>query len=107
MIGFIFYISCALLFVPIGISCLKSKEPVGFFAGVKPPDIPENNITKYNKAVAKLWFAFAVILGLLGIPILFVKQNSPIFLIPTLGIIILSIGICIVYLKIEKKYKEK
>jgi membrane-bound ClpP family serine protease len=47
----------------------------------------------------------AVFLELFGIPILFVEQNSPVFLIMVFGVVALVIGMMIAYIRIEAKYK--
>lgn len=104
VIGFIIWLICCLIFVHIGILALKAKEPVGFFAQSEPPKVKD--IKAYNKAVAKIWFFFAVGMLLLGIPLIIGGQNSPLIIISILGAMFLSIGICVIYLFVEKKYKE-
>lgn len=49
---------------------------------------------------------FAVVFEILGIPILFFEQNSPVFLVVVLGVVVLLIGIIIAYFKVEAKYRE-
>lgn len=105
VLGFIIWSMIDLIFVVIGISTWKSKEAVGFFTFSEAPEIKE--IAKYNHAVGKLWFFFAVVLEILGIPILFIEQNSPVFMFMIFGVMILVIAIIIMYLKIEGKYKQK
>lgn len=105
MIPFIIWTVVALVFVIIGISCRTSKETVGFFSGVEPPKIPAENVKKYNAAVAGIWFIFAGILEVLGIPLLFFGQNSPVFIVTLLGTVFLVIGIVVAYLRIEERYK--
>ena len=105
IIGFIIWSLIALLFISIGISCLKAKEPVGFFTGVKPPKVTD--VAKYNHAVAVLWFVSAVVYELLGIPLLFLEQNSAGF-IPMIFVVMWgTILIVVAYLRIEAKYKVK
>lgn len=103
IIGFIFWSVIAALFLGIGISGLKSKEAVGFFTFVKAPTV--NDVKKYNRAVSILWFAGAVLLEIMGVPLLFLEQNSPIFILVVLGVIALVIGMMIGYMKVEKKYR--
>lgn len=105
IIGFIVWTICAVLFVAIGISNLKSDEPVGFFTFAKPPKI-RKDIKKYNHAVAVLWFVFAAVLELLGIPLLFLNPNSPVFIIIILGVAVLIIFLIAAYFKIVAKYKN-
>lgn len=103
--GFIIWSVVAIIFVFIGVSAWKSKQEVGFFTFSKP--VKMNDIVKYNHAVGKLWFSFAMILEVIGIPALFAEQNSPIFILMVLEVIILVIAIIIIYLKIEKKYRKQ
>lgn len=104
VIGFIIWTIVASIFLIIGLSCRKSKEAVGFFTGAKPPKV--KNVTAYNHAVAKIWFLFTIILEIIGIPILFIQQNSPVALIVIGATVILVIAIMIAYTQVEKKYKE-
>jgi membrane-bound ClpP family serine protease len=103
IIGFIIWSICAIIFFFIGAGCWKSEETVGFFTFVKPPVV--SDIGRYNHAVAMLWIVSAVFLELFGIPILFVEQNSPVFLIMVFGVVALVIGMMIAYIRIEAKYK--
>lgn len=105
IIGFVIWSIAAVCFLGIGISCLKSKEAVGFFTFVKPSVI--ENVEQYNHAVSKLWFITAFVFEILGIPFLFAEQNSPVFILMVPEIVILVIGMIIAYTKIEMKYKKK
>ena len=96
--------SCAaVIFFMIGVGAWKAKKSVGFFTFVDPPKVKD--IRRYNHAVAKLWFAAALILEILGFPMLWLKQNSPQIIFIILGVVILSISMMIVYLRVEAKYK--
>lgn len=103
IIGFVVWSVIAVLFFGIGISGLKSKEAVGFFTFVKAPIV--NDVGKYNRAVSILWFVGAVLLEIIGVPLLFFEQNSPIFIFVTFGVIVLIIGMIIGYIKVENKYR--
>ena len=104
MIGFLFWSIVAVVFMGIGISSRKSEQAVGFFTGVKPPSM--RDVERYNHAVSMLWFISAVLFEIMGIPLLFLEQNSPVFMFVIFGTVFLIIGMIIVYLRIEKKYKE-
>lgn len=103
MFAFVIWSFVAIIFVLIGKSAWRSEQEVGFFTFTKPPKV--KNIEKYNHAVGKLWFSFAIILEILGVPFLFIEQNSPVFLLVILGVVILVIVTIVAYLKIEIKYK--
>lgn len=105
IIAFIIWSLCTLIFISLGISCFKSKEPVGFFTGVKPPKVTD--VTKYNHAVAVLWFVSGFAYQLLGFPLLFLEQNSAGFIPIIFGIMLEMILMMVVYLRIEAKYNVK
>ncbi len=104
IIAFIIWTIAALIFIVIGISTWNAKEAAGFFSGVKPPKIPEKNIKKYNHAVAGIWFVYSAFFEVLGIPFLFLEQNSPYFILMVLAVPFLVIGIIVTYLFTEKRY---
>ncbi len=103
IIAFIIWSIVAVLFLGIGISGRKSKEAVGFFTFVKPPVVTD--VSKYNHSVSIFWIVVAVIFEIIGIPFLFLEQISPMFIPVIFGAVALIIGMIIVYLRIEKKYK--
>lgn len=105
VVAFIIWSIVAIIFMLIGISSWKSEQEVGFFTFSNPPKMKD--IVKYNHAVSKLWFLFAVILEVIGIPFLFIEQNSPIFILTIFEVMILVIAIIIIYLRIEKKYRQQ
>ena len=50
IIGFVILFICAIPLIVIGITQMKSKEPVGFWSGVKPPSRDEVlDVPTYNK----------------------------------------------------------
>ena len=104
LIGFIVWSIIALVIIGIGIWSWNSKKAVGFFAGVNPPKIKD--VRKYNHSVAVLWFVYAVLFELLGLPLLFYEQNSAVFLLPGLGIHFISIGLMIAYTLMVNKHQK-
>ncbi len=104
IIGFVIWSLVSIFLLGIGVSAWRSKEPVGFFTGVKPPEVKDTN--KYNHAVALLWFIYAICIEICGIPLLFLEQNSILFIPITIGVVVITIAMCIVYLQIERKYRR-
>ena len=50
---------CAIPLITIGISQTKSKEPVGFWTGVKPPTRDKvSDINAYNKKHGMMWIIY-------------------------------------------------
>lgn len=107
IIAFIIWVFVSLIFVAIGIYDLRAKEVVGFWSNAKKPPVDEENIKAYNRAVGILWIVYAVILMLLGLPLL-AGDNSPLIVITLLGTLAEVVGLMAVYvLVIEKKYCRK
>lgn len=104
IVGFIIWSICAAIFGGIGISCRKSREAAGFFTFMKPPVVED--VEHYNYALSKLWFVGADVFEIIGVPLLFLKQNSPLFVPIVLAVVILLLVMMVVYIKIETKYKK-
>lgn len=107
IIAFILWILVSLIFVGIGIYDLRAKEVVGFWANGKKPPVKEEELKAYNRAVGILWIAYAVVLMLLGLPLL-AGDDSPLIVITLLGAVAEVVILMAVYvLVIEKKYCRK
>ena len=104
-VGFVIWSIVFLVLVGIGIWAWKSEKAVSFFTGTKAPEVTD--VRKYNRSVAALWFAYAVLFELLGLPLLFLKQNSVGFLGCILGVPVISIALIVVYNRILRKYEKK
>ena len=103
IVGFVIWSMVSLVLLGIGIWAWKSDKAVGFYTGVNPPEV--NDVQKYNKAVAVLWFAYTVLFELLGLPLLLLKQNSAGFLWCLAGVPVITIALMIVYNRILAKYR--
>ncbi len=104
IIGFVIWTLIAILFLIIGFITMRLKTPSGFYTFVSPPQV--KNVQEYNRAVSKLWIVSAIIFEVIGIPILFIEQNSPIAIILVFGVLIWVFGLILVYSCIESKYKN-
>ena len=100
--GFIIWTIISIVFVYIGITTRKSNKPVNLFTFSDVPKV--NDVKGYNRAVSNLWLVFTVLFEMIGISLLFIKQNSPFVILIVLGVVFLVIGMMIVYTKIESKY---
>ena len=105
LIGFIIWSAVSLLLLGIGIWAWNSGTPVSFFSGVKPPEVKD--VRKYNHSVAVLWFVYAVLFELLGIPFLFLKQNRALFVVSILGTVGITFGLVIAYHRILQKCRKE
>lgn len=92
-----------LIFVYISINIRKSNIPVNLFTFGDAPKV--NDIKRYNKAVSNLWLVFTILFEMIGISLLFIKQNSPFIILIVLGVVFLVIGMMVMHTKIESKYR--
>ena len=104
IIAFVIWSVIAAIFVGIGISCLMADKAVGFFTTGKPPIMKDDK--RYNRDVAKLWFVFAVIFEVIGIPLLSFEQNSPLVILLVFAVLIWVVSFIAFYLKIESKHRK-
>lgn len=52
---------CALPLILIGVFQTKSKEPVGFWSGAKPPSRDKiSDVTAYNKKHGMMWIIYGI-----------------------------------------------
>lgn len=103
--GFILWSVVFLILLGIGLWAWKSDKAVGFYTGTKPPEVTD--VRKYNRSVGILWFVYAGLFELLGLPFLFLKKNAAGFLWAVLGVVVISIGLMIVYSRILRMYEQK
>lgn len=103
--GFIIWSIISIALLGIGVLTWRSRKPAGFFAGVNPPEV--RDVRKYNHSVAVLWFVYAILFELLGLPFLFLKQNSAGFVWTVLGVAVISIALMIAYHRILIRYQQK
>ena len=103
IIGFVIWSIVFLVLLGIGIWAWKSGKAVGFYTGTEPPEVTD--VRKYNRSVAVLWFVYAGLFELLGLPFLFLKKNVLGFLLSIAGVPMISIALMIVYNRILRKYE--
>ena len=102
--GFIIWSLVAVVLAGFGVYALRSKTAVNFFAGVKVPEIKD--VKKYNRAVAWMWFIYAFVYECLGLPLLFLEQNSAGFVITVLGVVGATLGLVIVYYFVMARFSK-
>ena len=94
-----------LFFLIMGIRCLHSDKPSGFWANAEQFEVTD--VRAYNKAMSKLWFTAALLYAALGLPLLTPANILLLILVSVVGTMIVSIGIMIFYTTvIEPKYKK-
>lgn len=107
--GLVIYLLVAAIMLGLGISQYKSKKPVGFYSGEKPPLESElKDVTAWNKKHGKMWIWYGIVIIVfyaVGIP--FVKSDSVWCVVPMCGGIILPLPFMIRYHhELMRKYKK-
>lgn len=63
IIYFVIMCLAALIMAGIGVSQIKSRKPVGFYTGVKPPDEKElRDVKAWNKKHGMMWILYGVVM---------------------------------------------
>lgn len=97
LIGFAVYFAAAAIMAGIGISQLKSRKPVGFYTGEKPPKEDEiTDVRAWNKKHGLMWLIYGGII-ITGFGIGTTLGDSLWSLIPMLGGILLPLPVMIWY----------
>ena len=61
--GFVIYALVALLMMGIGIVQIKSRKPVAFYSGEKPPKAEElSDVSAWNRKHGMMWLAYGIII---------------------------------------------
>lgn len=99
---------CALVMFGIGISQFKSKDPVGFYSGEKPPSKEQlSDATAWNKKHGIMWIIYGgciVVSCMLGL----LMGDSVYSVIPYTAGLIIPIFVMIIYHhKLIKDYFKK
>jgi len=110
IIGCFIYGLVALIMIGIGIANLKSKKPVGFYSGEKPPTKDElTDWEEWNKKHGRMWIIYGCII-FISYFIGFTMIDSIACIIPMTGGMIIPIPVMIhkhnKYLEIYKKKED-
>ena len=107
LMAFIIWAIMGVLFIVMGIYCMKTKrvQPFGFWANAEVK--PVEDVKGYNCALGKLWCVYGVLFTLIGLPLLD-EKNSGLIIVTMLGAMFISIGAMVAYVVgIESKYCKK
>ena len=107
--GLVICLFVAAFMLGIGISQYRSKKPVGFYSGEKPPLESElTDVGAWNKKHGKMWITYGVIIivsYLLGVP--FLIADSVWSVLPMCVGIMIPIPVMIRYHhKLIREYKR-
>lgn len=98
----VIWTACALLFAGIGVYDLHAKKQVGFWSNFKEPEM--RDVPGYNRAVGRLFLGFAAVFELIGI-LIARAGDSPLTFLLVFAVPAEVIGMILLYLRIERKYK--
>lgn len=105
---FVIYMGVAAIMIGIGISQLKSKEPVGFYSGEKPPRAEElSDVGEWNRRHGMMWLIYGAII-ILSFLIAMFLGDSIISVVPMCGGILMPVFFMVRYHRIlVQKYKKQ
>lgn len=102
IVGFVIWSGVSLFIFGVGVWIWRSERAAGFYSGVEPPEV--SDVKRYNRAVGTLWFVYAALMELLGLPLLTLEQNDAGFVWSMLGVVAITIGLMAAYHRILDKY---
>lgn len=108
IIGLSITLLVAFVMIGLGISQLKSKYPVGFYTGEKPPAPNQlSNVAAWNRKHGQMWILFGIIIIFSYVaPLLFVGMESECFPVLYCAGIVMPIPVMMWYHgKLNKIYK--
>lgn len=106
MMGFYIYAACCALFYLLAVYALLAKKPIGLRTREHRRS-KIKDVRGYNRAVAKLFFAYGTVLLLCGLPTVFDIDPMAAMMISMLGIMFSVILLFAAAVRIESKYRGK
>jgi hypothetical protein len=108
IVSLIIYGFISLFMISIGVSQLKSKTPVGFYTGEKPPKAEElTDVSAWNRKHGMMWVLYGVVI-LLSWFAGFLAGDSSWAAIPlVLGVCIPLIFMIFYHSALVKRYKKQ
>ena len=104
--GFLVFLGCAAVFYALSVNAMISKLPVGIWSHEKErPKV--SDVKAYNHAVARMFAAYASLLILASLPILFKMGEVWVLMISVLGIISITLGLLVAAVRIDQKYRRR
>ena len=105
IISLVIFSLVTIVMIIIGISQMRSKKPVGFYSGEKPPREEElSDVVAWNKKHGYMWVAYGLIIIGFFVMTLFIKSET-IAMVLLLSGIIGSVPIMMLYHSyLKKKY---
>lgn len=99
---------CALVMIIIGIVQLRSKDPVGFYSGVTPPDAKElTDVKGWNRKHGIMWIIYGAIIMACWVCGLIIGNDMWAILICCIGAILPVFFMMAYHNKLIGEYKAK
>ena len=95
---------CAMFMLGIGLVQIKSKKPVAFYSGEKPPlEKTVKDIEKWNRKHGIMWilYGIAIVLGIIGGVIV---GDSPLLVVIYCGSLLPIVIMVLYHKKLVKEY---
>lgn len=98
----------ALIFIGIGISQYKSKEPVGFYSGEKPPKEEDlTDVRAWNRGHGAMWIRYGAMMIVAGVCGIVIKNETVCAVIMFVILIGGLVGMFVGHHKFVKLYLRK
>ena len=98
----------ALIMFGIGITQIRSKDPVGFYSGIKPPTREElTDVDAWNKKHGTMYIAYGICIVSSWICGLVIGDSIYSVIPYTVGLLVPIIIMVIYHHRLVKKYKTK
>lgn len=107
IISFLIFLLVSLIMLGLGVSQIKSKDPVGFYTGEKPPTHEQlTDVSAWNKKHGLMWIIYGAAIMGSYIICAFVEAEM-IALIVFLGVIVGAIPVMMWYhVYLQRKYMK-
>ena len=88
IIGFVIFLFVAIVMLAIGISQIRSKDPVGFYTGERPPKKEQlTDVEMWNKKHGILWISYGIVILVSFLSGMLVKDEIIFTVIVLVGIL--------------------
>ncbi|MBQ4536079.1 MAG: hypothetical protein II994_00510 [Lachnospiraceae bacterium] len=105
VISFVIYLLVAVVMIGIGVSQLRSKEPVAFYSGEKPPKASQlTDVQAWNRKHGTMWVIYGIVI-MISYAVGAIIGDSIWCVIPMVGGVMIPVIIMIWYHhKLMKRY---
>ncbi len=102
--AFLIWSAVSAVFLILAAKALRSAKPAAFIAGIHPERVRDPR--RYNRAVAILLCAYALVFEALGVPLLFLKTNTALIAVTLLGVPLSALGLMAAWHAVLRRMEE-